>query len=175
MIAWIAAGPFLITLTYHQPPYVFGLAQVFVFGAFIAGAHIAGRLIHTISPHRIVHHGLIYACVGGILSAILAYCFSFFLIGFVLSLMLFTHGAGRGFAVLSRQAIEASQQPMGTTMAVFSTIMSGFGVLGSAFISGFYNGTLLSLAAFFAGVGIIAYLLHQTDRTRTETCHDTAK
>jgi hypothetical protein len=69
-------------------------------------------------------------------------------------------GQGLVFATLNRLAIEsAAEQSMGARTAIFFTMMSGFGALGTVFISVFYNNHLYSLAYILTIVVVIACLL----------------
>jgi len=70
--------------------------------------------------------------------------------------------------MLNRMAMEASSEPMGARVAVFTSLMSMFGVIGSALVSGIYNGELVSLAIILAMLSVIAFALRwrNADMTR---------
>jgi predicted permease len=79
----------------------------------------------------------------------------------IITYIVYSFGSGFAFAPLNRLAIEATKEPMGSRMAVFSTLMSSFATLASILVGLFYHGTLLSLALIIFAVMLIAFILER--------------
>ena len=67
-----------------------------------------------------------------ILSALLA---AELITGIIIAMMVFLFASGLLFPILSRLAVEASTVAMGNKMAVFSSIMTFSGMLGTCYVS----------------------------------------
>ncbi len=160
MIIWIAAGPFLVISEFGYHILMFGVFQALIFGCFIFGAHIVNSHTNKLHVATWINLGLLIAFSGGIISLFLAFIFPHFLIGLIISLMIYSSGSALAFAPLQRIAIEASDQPMGARMAIFSTAMSGAAAFASILVSIFYNSTLISVAAIVTVVMLMAVLIH---------------
>lgn len=159
MIAWIAAGPFLVISQFGYSPLEFGVLQVLVFGSYILATRLVKPLLKRIAIELLIKRSLSCALIGGMLALLLAFLFPDFLYGMALSMMLIAAGSGFAFPLLNRTAIECSDESMGMRVAVFSTLMSAFGAIGSVIVGIFYNGKLLSLAVILALFTGIAYLI----------------
>jgi MFS transporter, DHA1 family, multidrug resistance protein len=146
MIAWIAAGPFLVMETFGYNSLVFGLLQAFVFGSFIVGTRVVSYLIERVDMQRISVISAGIAFLGAILGLMMSYLVKDHLIDVVLPMMIVAYGAGIGFPVFNRLAIEGSNEPMGITMAIFASFMGSAGLLGSVLISTFYTAHLVTFA-----------------------------
>lgn len=160
MIIWIAAGPFLVINQFGYPILMFGLFQAMIFGSYILGAQIVNANISKFSIKSWVNWGLYIALTGSLLSVIVAILFPHLLIGLIVSLMIYSGGSALAFAPLQRIAIEASDQPMGARMAIFSSALSGAAAFASILVSIFYSNTLLSVAVILAVVMIFAVFIH---------------
>ncbi len=159
MAAWIAAGPFLVIDKFHYGVFGFVIFQAIVFGCFIIGTRLVKPLMKRYKIPSLIKFGLTCALCGGVLSLLLAVLLPQILYGMIISLMLVAGGTGLCYPILNRVAIEASTEPMGTRMAVFSSLTGSFGMIGSGLISSVYNGTLLSLSVILISFTIIAFLL----------------
>lgn len=161
MIAWIAMGPFLVIEKFHYSPIVFGIFQVMVFGSFIIGARFVNIGLQRIGVTKLIVISITIAICGTILSVVTATIWPTILIAFVITLMIFTFGNALAFGPLQRLAIEASEAPMGARMAIFSTLMSGAGVVGSFLAGMIYTGTSQPLAYLVLITAIVAGLLRK--------------
>jgi len=121
-------------------------------------------LISRISMDRIVHIGLAIIFCGSVLMLSMALLFTNNLLGLVVSLMFYMGGLGLIFGPLQRSAIAVSTAPMGTTMAIFFVAMAFAAVLGSALVSVFYQGTIISLAAPMAILGMLGSIFNYCKR-----------
>jgi Bcr/CflA subfamily drug resistance transporter len=144
-ILWIASGPFVVIDQFKNKPYIFGLSQALIFFAFIIASRSVKYVMNWLGIQKMIRCGLYITLVGGLLGLCSAIFFPHFLTGFVIGYIIYAFGEGLVFASLGRLAIDASHEPMGARMAVFSTFISGFATLGTVLVSVFYNKTLLSL------------------------------
>lgn len=158
MVTWITAGPFLVIETFHGNSFQFGTLQLIVFSGFIIGSQVIKKLIPTFNSNHLANSGLALT----LLSAVLATSFTFFhpeyLSLFIITLVGLTLGSASVFPILQRLAIEASDEPMGSSMAVFSSIMGISMGTGSLLASISYTGTSFSIAIVIAGLVILACL-----------------
>lgn len=145
LIAWITAGPFLVINTFHKSAFEFGIYQILIFGSYILGTRLVKPLLEKYQDKHLINGGLMTALIGGLLSTI-TWLYPHNLLVMIGSLMLVAGGTGFASPLLNRTAIEASREPMGARMALYSFLMSIFGMLSSAVISAIYNNTLISLA-----------------------------
>jgi Bcr/CflA subfamily drug resistance transporter len=142
MIAWIAAGPFLVIDKFKYSTLMFGIFQAMVFSCVIIGANIVKNLVHRVGPKRLISNGLMLSFAGGISAFLFTFFLPHFLLGLVISLMIFTLGSSISFPPSHRIAIESCPEPMGARMAIFSTLMALFGAIGGLLVSLTYNQTL---------------------------------
>lgn len=146
MIAWIVSGPFLVIETFEYSVFWFAIFQAYIFTGFILGARLVKPFMRIYSLNQLINYGLALALIGGISSPLLSYFWPNFLGGMIISMTCFACGSGLTFSILSRKAIESSQEPMGMRMAIFSSLMSIFGAIGSIIINIFYDNQLMSLS-----------------------------
>lgn len=144
-ITWITAGPFVIN-NLGDSTVIFGVAQVLIFGCFMLGAQLVGTLMDRFGPNGLIYIGLSIVLFGGLLGWILTRD-STNLMGMIAGMMIFSFGGSLAFASLNRLAMEASPEPMGAKMAVFSTAMTGFGAIASSLVNIFAINNLSSLTS----------------------------
>ena len=130
MIAWIAAGPFLVIESFHHSALSFGYIQVLVFVSFILGTQLVSRLIEKISIKKITKLSILLAFVGGLLSLVLSLLMRDHLFDVIFPMIIFAFGSGIGFPVFNRLAIEGSKESMGIKMAIFASFMGISGFFG---------------------------------------------
>lgn len=145
MIAWIAAGPFLLMNVFHFSTTGFALTQLFVFGSFIIGTRSVKFFLARFSVEYTTWCGIAIACSGALYSVVMALIFPHGIWNMIFAMMLLSAGSGLTFPIVERLGIESSQEPMGSRVAFGSLMMGVAGVVGSGMISQFYNDTLLSL------------------------------
>lgn len=159
MIAWITASPFLIITEFHHSTFYFGVIQGLVFGSYIIGMQLVKPMMRKYQIPFLIKVGLTTAMLGGVAAFLLAWLLPQTLAAMIISMVLINAGTGFCSPMFNRLAMEASNEPMGTRVAVFTSLMSMFGVIGSAFVSGVYNGKLFSLAIILAVLSVIAFAL----------------
>ncbi len=146
MIVWLSAGPFLLYDTFQMDPLHFGLAQAFVFGAYIAGTHVNRYCLERYELDQILcwSWGLLLIGCSYALSYALINPLNFYPI--LPGLMAITLGAGLGMPIYSRLAIEQSDEAMGPKVAMTTFSMTLFGVLATLIVNFLFQNSLFSLA-----------------------------
>jgi len=160
MVAWVAAGPFLVMDTFHYSPFVFGLMQAVVFTAFILGTRFINHFIERVSLIKLIRISLLLAFVGGLGSLIMCHLFKDYLVDILLPMIVIAFASGIGFPIFNRISIEGCAQPMGLTMAVFSTFMGLSGFLGSLLISSFFSGEVHEFGNIIFILTLVAAVLY---------------
>lgn len=145
-ITWITGGPFIVISGLHKSGVSFGIIQFFVFSCFVLGVRCVNPLMERLGINGLVHTGLAIAYFGILLAWILTFNPQN-LIGMVIGMMIFSFGGSLAFAPLNRLAMEASPEPMGAKMALFSTAMTSFGAIGSGLVSIFSINNLFSMTS----------------------------
>lgn len=159
LICWIVESPFVIIETYQKSPLDYGLIQFLVFGSFMVGAQATRILIHKKEAPKIIQYGLSIASFSGL---ILIFCIFaspaelYYIVG---GMMLLAFGSSMAFGPLNRCAIDTCTEPMGQRMAVFSSFMSLFGVLGTVLVTLFNDKTITNLSLMIAFGTILAFLV----------------
>lgn len=148
MMAWMTAGPILIVKTLHHPPVVFGIYQTIIFGGFILGTRMLSYAIKRFAIRRIISTGLAIAGIGATFGLIAAVYWPDAFSVLIAFWTLYALGVALTFGPLSRLSIEATEEPMGARMAIFSTFMTGAATLSSGIISMFSQSSALLLALF---------------------------
>lgn len=159
IIAWIAAGPFLLIDRFHFKAMGFGIAQVFIFGSLIISTRSIKWLMTKYSLNTITIIGIIFSTIGGLYSILTAYLFPNAWLNMIIAMMFEAIAFGLLSPICERLGIESSIEPMGSKMALSSLFFSIAGTLGSILISGFYNDTLLSLSIILFIISVIAVII----------------
>ena len=164
MIAWLSAGPFLVITEFHHSVFDFGVFQLLIFGFYIIGTRAVKCFLNNHDRSVLMTIGLSIALLGSSLSLVFAFFMPRALFSLVFSMMLIAGSSGFCSPMLNRTAVEATKEPMGARIALYSCLMSTLGMMASALISGFYNGSLLSLALILFVLTLIAFLLNFVNR-----------
>jgi Bcr/CflA subfamily drug resistance transporter len=159
IIVWIAAGPFLVIEKFKYSTFIFGIYQALVFGSLILSAQIVKYLIHKVNIDHLINIGIGISLTGSLIAFLLSIIYPHFLLGLILSLMVFTFGSSFSFSPSQRIAIDACPEPMGAKMAISSSLMSIFGVIGGLLVSATYTGTLLWVSTWLLIVSLAAGLI----------------
>jgi DHA1 family multidrug/chloramphenicol efflux transport protein-like MFS transporter len=159
MIVWLSAGPFLLYDTYKMDSLHFGYAQIFVFGAFIVGTRANSFLMTRYDLHKILWQGWVLCLLGSSYSLIYALINSSNFYPILPGLMLVTFGSGISLPIYSRLAIEQSDEPMGSKVAMTTFSMTLFGVLATLSINLLFTNSLLSLALIMGSFILAGFML----------------
>lgn len=129
LVAWNTLSPFYLMDYLKLTLIQFGFIQLFVYGFFILGIILKNLLIYPIE--KIIKNGIVVTTASFILSLWSLVYWPQHLFWVMGSVLLFCMSTGLIFYSLHRKAIEIPKAPMGTIIAVFSTLMNLFGFLGS--------------------------------------------
>jgi Bcr/CflA subfamily drug resistance transporter len=142
MIAWIAAGSFLVITTFHYNSFWLSIFQIIIFSGIIAGSYSVKHLIDRFSADAIINIGITIILCATLLLISSVILFPQTIWGLVVSLMIFSFGSSLLFSPTARIALDASPEPMGAKMAVSLCLGNIFATLASLTASLTYNGTL---------------------------------
>jgi len=156
-LSWVTSSPLLIMQNFNATPITYGITQSLVFGACMLGNYGVKKLLASHSVSFLARMGICIASIGGLSTLGTACCFPSNLPLFVLSMMLFSLGAGFCFPSLNRLIIETSNESMNIRVALFTVFQTGFGAMGSALSSLFFDGSLLSLSGIIVLPLMVAY------------------
>ncbi len=159
-LAWVTASPLLIIVSFKLSPVVFGIAQAIVFFLYILGTRKVKSLLDQHGAQAPIKVGITISLIGGILMLLDALIFPENLWTFLITMCAYAYGSGLAFSALNRLAIEGASTPMGVRVALFTAIVMGFATLGSALVSEFYTGTILSLASIITIAAIATAILY---------------
>ncbi|MBB71159.1 MAG: hypothetical protein CMF50_02020 [Legionellales bacterium] len=159
MIAWIAAGPFLLIDRFHLSTMSFGLVQVIVFGAYIVGTHCVRRLIKRFSLDSLVMFGVILGITAGIYAFVTSMLWPDELTHMIIAMVILAAGTGLTYPIVNRLAVEASDEVMSAKIALFSCFIGMSGMGGSAIVSFVYDGSLASFGEILVIATIIPVVL----------------
>lgn len=158
-IVWITAGPLLVIQTFHYSASQFGIIQAGIFIVYIVANRCVKYLLEWLGVRYLIRLGLVVALCGGLLMLVFAINSPKNLYLFLAAMSIYSFGTGLCFSALNRVIIETSAEPMGVRVAVSTVFFTGFGALGSAMASLFFNGSIASLAYLISAASIIACLL----------------
>lgn len=163
-MSWLVCGPFLVINEFHYKPFYFGVFQMIVFGFYIFANRLVKFLINKIKLNQLIEWGLVILFTGGFFSIAIALICPNQLFGLLGGIMLFAFGFGLSSASLQRLAIEASEAPMGTRMAILSTGLGLSGLLATVLVSLTYRGNLSTLASILLVMATGACVLYLSGR-----------
>lgn len=159
MIVWIVAGPFLVIKVFHFNTLIYAVFQAMVFLSFIVATRLVNFFMQRFNINQLINICIAITAIGAVIAIPLTYFKPQWLLGLIITLMIYTFGSGLCFAPLNRMAIEACKEPMGSRMAMFSFLMTFFGFLATVYVNIFYHNTLISIALFMLATIIIATIL----------------
>jgi len=156
--AYIAGSPFAYISYYHVPASLYGL----LFGAAILGIMIANmvnsRLVARFGSDRLLVLGAALAALAGLLATVAAWTGWGGLAGLAIPLLLFSALNGLIVANSLAGALSAWPDRAGAASALVGAIHYGSGIIGSALVGLFADGTPwgLGLTVGLAGIGALA-------------------
>ena len=156
--AYIAGSPCAYISYYHVPASLYGL----LFGAAILGIMIANmvnsRLVARFGSDRLLVLGAALAALAGLLATVAAWTGWGGLAGLAIPLLLFSALNGLIVANSLAGALSAWPDRAGAASALVGAIHYGSGIIGSALVGLFADGTPwgLGLTVGLAGIGALA-------------------
>ncbi|MFM0139362.1 multidrug effflux MFS transporter [Caballeronia grimmiae] len=154
MFAYIAGTPFAYITYYHVPPPHYGL----LFGGGIVGImvtnQINSRIVKRFGSDRLLKAGTLCAAVAGVVLGLNAKTAWGGLSGLVIPLFLFL--SATGFIVANSIAGALARAPgrAGAVSALVGSIHYGTGIIGSALVGLFADGTPWPMAAIIAAMSV---------------------
>ncbi len=155
---WVVESPFIIISGMGRGEVYYGLVQIPIFGAFILGGQLTRYLINHYTVANVVKVGMVMAATGVSLFLLVS-CFYLPDLSWILAMTLLSTGASMTFGALNRYTIISSNMPMGSKVAVNSSVTSFCGVISSILVSGINNMTFLNIAIPMFIVVIVAVTL----------------
>ena len=161
IFAYIAGTPFAFITYHHLPPQLYGL----VFGASIIGIMAANlvnaRFVTRIGSNRLLAHAARGAALAGLASALAAWTGWGGLFGLAMPLILFCSASGFIVANSLAGALAGFPERAGAVSALVGSIHYGSGIIGSALVGVFADGTPWPMGCViaFAGIGSAACAL----------------
>ncbi|MBY5645899.1 multidrug effflux MFS transporter [Rhizobium leguminosarum] len=156
--AYIAGTPFAFIEYYHVPSHLYGvLFALGIVGIMLANV-VNAKLVTPYGSRRLLHFGAIGAAVCGIALLITAATGWGGLAGLAIPLFVFVSWSGLIVANSIGGALQDFPERAGAVSALVGALHYGFGILGSASVSIFADGTPLPLAAVVGVAGIGCFL-----------------
>jgi MFS transporter, DHA1 family, multidrug resistance protein len=154
MFAYIAGTPFAYITYHHVPPQFYGL----LFGVGIIGIMatnlLNARLVMRLGSERLLVRGTGAAALAGVLLAVAAWTGWGGLWGLALPLFLFVSAAGFIIANSIAGALADFPERAGAVSALIGAIHYGSGIIGSALVGAFADGTPWPMGWVIALAGI---------------------
>jgi MFS transporter, DHA1 family, multidrug resistance protein len=154
MFAYIAGTPFAYITYHHVPPQLYGL----LFGVAVVGimaSNLANsRLVTRFGSDRLLVRGTDVAALAGILLAVAARTGWGGLAGLVVPLFLFISATGFIVANSIVGALAGFSERAGAVSALVGAIQYGSGIIGSALVGAFADGTPWPMGGVIALAGI---------------------
>ncbi|QJP15700.1 multidrug effflux MFS transporter [Starkeya sp. ORNL1] len=155
MFAYIAGTPFAYITYHHVPAQLYGLLfAVGIVGIMITNT-VNARLVMRFGSDRLLVHGSTAAAFSGLLLAVAAWAGWGGLWGLVIPLFLFVSATGFIVANSIAGALADFPKRAGAVSALIGAIHYGSGIIGSALVGAFADGTPrpMGLVIALAGVG----------------------
>jgi MFS transporter, DHA1 family, multidrug resistance protein len=154
MFAYIAGTPFAYITYHHVPPQFYGL----LFGVGIVGIMatnlLNARLVMRLGSERLLVHGTGAAAIAGVLLAVAAWTGWGGLWGLAVPLFLFVSATGFIVANSIAGALADFPERAGAVSALVGAIHYGSGIIGSALVGAFADGTPWPMGWVIALAGI---------------------
>lgn len=143
---WMFVAPFLMIEHYGFSNLYYGISQALIFGCFAIGAKFTSWMLNVHDLKKLIGVALIILLIGTVSLGLISKFFDSMHM-FIVCMMIISVAASMLFAPLNRVAIEASAHPMGRRIAIFSTLISLFGVICGWLITVIHVQTLAEVAA----------------------------
>ena len=134
VIAWLTAGPWIVSKQFKQPGYYFGIYQAIIFIGFVIGSQLVKPLMKRFALRKLVIFCLTITAAVTAVAFITSYFFPQESIDFITEMFAIAICLGISFPVLNRLTIEASDAPMSSRVAMFSATNTVAAVIASVVI-----------------------------------------
>ena len=166
LVAWVAAGAFLVISNLHHSAIYFGFIQLVVFSGFVIAAQLVRILIMIYGVNKVILIGYGLIGLSCSLMLMLIICHQLSLLMFVFTLIIYASAVGMLFSTVQRVAVESCTQPMGRIIAIFFTGIGLFCIIGSLLVSLYFTNTLSSLSLIIIIFGLSSLLIRYFLRTK---------
>jgi len=169
MFAYIAGTPFAYVTYHHVPPQLYGL----LFGAGIVGIMatntLNARLVRRLGSDRLLVRGTFLAALSGLVLAAAAWTGWGGLWGLAVPLFLFVSATGFIVANSIAGALTGFPERAGTVSALVGAVHYGSGIVSSALVGAFADGTPWPMGWVVAltGIGSLLCAWRLVPSTRT--------
>ena len=157
MYAFIAAAPFIFIERLHRPAHEVGACLAMLVSGIWLGSVLASRLLRRVPmrPLLIVSNGVSVAAALALLALVLLDRLT--LTGTVLTMFLFTLGAGLSAPVALTQAISVDPRVTGSASGLYGCAQMAVGAICSSLV-GLGDDPALAAALALGGAGIVGQL-----------------
>ncbi|MDF1653643.1 MAG: MFS transporter [Coxiellaceae bacterium] len=160
LIVWIAVGPFLLMGQFHFTVLYYGFVQTLIFLCYIVVSRCVKYVIHVFNLRYLIVAGLSLLLVAAVYSCVLALHWPYLVWGIISAMMLVSAACGLLFPILGRMAIEGSDEPMESRVALQSFFTCIAAVIASGLASGFAIQTIQPLAILLLVFVVLALLCY---------------
>jgi DHA1 family bicyclomycin/chloramphenicol resistance-like MFS transporter len=141
MFAYVAGTPFAYISYYHVSPQLYGVLFAAGILGIMATNLVNARVVARVGSNRLLRAGTVMAALAGAVLAVAAWTGWGGLAGLVATLFVFISATGFIVANSIVGALASSPQRAGTISALVGAVQYGSGIIGSALIGVFADGT----------------------------------
>jgi MFS transporter, DHA1 family, multidrug resistance protein len=141
MFAYVAGTPFAYISYYHVSPQLYGVLFAAGILGIMATNLVNARVVARVGSNRLLRAGTVMAALAGAVLAVTAWTGWGGLAGLVAPLFVFISATGFIVANSIVGALASSPQRAGTISALVGAVQYGSGIIGSALIGVFADGT----------------------------------
>jgi len=172
LIAWVAAGSFLVISDFHCSAIYYGIIQAAIFGSFVIATYFLRFFAEKLELRNIIVIGYFFVLVSSMAMFLITFVWPAELMLFVVTLMGYAFAVGLLFSTVQRMAVESCKEPMGLVIASYFTFMGVFCILGSLLVALFFGKTVFSLAAIISVLGILSVFIRAFLLSKKVICYN---
>lgn len=154
MFAYVAGTPVAYISHHHVSPQHYGLLFALGIVGIMVASQLNARLVRRFGIDPLIRFGAVLATLAGALAALNAWHDWGRLWGLVVPLFFFASATGFIVANAIVGALESYPERVGTVSALIGALQYGTGILGSACVGYFANGTPFPMGLTIAGFGL---------------------
>ncbi len=154
MFAYVAGTPVAYISYHHVSPQRYGLLFALGIVGIMVANQINARVVRRFGIDRLIRFGAMLASLGGIAAAFNAWCGWGGLWGLVGPLFLFASATGFIVANAIVGALDGYPEKAGSVSALIGALQYGTGIIGSACVACFADGSPLPMSLTIAGFSV---------------------
>ncbi|MDF1795882.1 MAG: MFS transporter [Coxiellaceae bacterium] len=162
LIVWIAVGPFLLMEQFHFSVLYYGFVQTLIFVCYILVSRCVKFFMQLASLRYLITIGLTVLVAAAVYAVVATFYWPKDIWSIVAAMMVLSAACGLLFPILGRLAIEGSDEPMESRVALQSFFTCIAAVVASALVSGFAvqeTQPLAMLLLAFVLLAIVTYCI----------------